>query len=241
MPKEEIVQNAFETEVVEFGESGGRMDHYASAFGGIIHVNFGSGQPSKPKPLPIMFDGLVIGDSLVKKPEKPDTVGDIRMINSTVREGYHILAEKIDDFHQSKTPLDTVLNYIDELPKHCRTMVETSIRNRDLTQKALSLFTKGNITPKFMGEMLDQHHIFLRDGLKRSTEWERWWWYHARLCSRERDRNYESNRRCWWKGLQYLNWKGCKDREIINSQLLVHRKVHRHILLFVRVLSRIRN
>ncbi|MHA1442422.1 MAG: GHMP family kinase ATP-binding protein [Candidatus Heimdallarchaeota archaeon] len=166
MPKEEIVQNAFETEVVEFGESGGRMDHYASAFGGIIHVNFGSGQPSKPKPLPIVFDGLVIGDSLEKK---PDTVGDIRMINSTVREGYHILAEKIDDFHQSKTPLDTVLNYIDELPKHCRTMVETSIRNRDLTQKALSLFTEGNITPKFMGEMLDQHHIFLRDGLKRST------------------------------------------------------------------------
>ncbi|MHA1367302.1 MAG: hypothetical protein ACTSP5_12950, partial [Candidatus Heimdallarchaeota archaeon] len=90
-------------------------------------------------------------------------------INSTVREGYHILAEKIGDFHQSKTPLDIVLNSIDELPKHCRTMVETSIRNRDLTQKALSLFTKGTIKPKLMGEMLDQHHFLLRDGFKRST------------------------------------------------------------------------
>ena len=167
MTKEEIVQNAFETEVVEFGESGGSMDHYASTFGGIIHVNFGPGQLTKAKSLPITFDGLIIGDSLEKK---PDTVGDIRMINSTVREGYDILAKKIKHFNQSKTPLNQILNYIDELPQHCRLMVETSIRNRDLAQKALSIFKEGSIKPDLMGEMLDQHHLFLRDGLKRSTD-----------------------------------------------------------------------
>ncbi|MHA1124078.1 MAG: mevalonate kinase family protein [Candidatus Heimdallarchaeota archaeon] len=166
MTTEDVVQNAFETEVVEFGESGGSMDHYASAFGGIIHVNFGPSQITKPKLLPITFDGLIIGDSLEKK---PDTVGDIRMINSTVRSGYEHLTKMIPGFNQSKTPLEMVLSYIDELPKECRSMVETSIRNRDLTQKALSFFEKGRISHDLMGEMLDQHHLFLRDGLNRST------------------------------------------------------------------------
>ncbi|MHA1156830.1 MAG: GHMP family kinase ATP-binding protein, partial [Candidatus Heimdallarchaeota archaeon] len=67
---EETVRYAFNGEVVEFGESGGMMDHYSSAFGGIIHVDFG--QEIKLTKVPTTLSGLIIGDSLQKK---EDTVG----------------------------------------------------------------------------------------------------------------------------------------------------------------------
>jgi len=165
LEKREIAECAFEAEVLEFGESGGMMDHLASIFGGIIHVDFGDDiiiTPLTPK-----LDGFVIGDSLEKK---EDTVGDLRMIRNNVELGYNLLKDRISNFSNRKTSLQEVLKYSSHLPDICKQMTETTIRNRDLTRKALNMFSKEKQDPSIIGKMLDEHHELMRDGLMRSTE-----------------------------------------------------------------------
>ena len=162
---EEIVQYAFKGEVVEFGESGGMMDHYSSAFGGIIHVDFG--EEITLTKIPTKISGLVIGDSLEKK---KDTVGDLRIIRTTVEEGYRQLGNLIDNFSHRTTSLETVSNHIDSISKENQLMTLTTIQNRDLTRKALHILQKGQFTSKQIGQMIEEEHSLIRDGFKRSTQ-----------------------------------------------------------------------
>ena len=165
LDKREIANYAFEAEVLEFGESGGMMDHIASIFGGIIHVDFGD--QIEITPLPSNITGFVIGDSLEKK---KDTVGDLRMIRNNVEKGYNILKKKITDFSHRKTSIQTVLEHSNSLSDICKQMTETTICNRDLTRKALKILSNENPNPETIGKMLDEHHELMRDGLMRSTE-----------------------------------------------------------------------
>ncbi len=165
LDKREIAECAFEAEVLEFGESGGMMDHLASVFGGIIHVDFG--ERIEITPLPSDLSGFVIGDSLEKK---QDTVGDLRMIRNNVEQGYNLLKDKIIDFSHRKTSIQEIVKHSNDLPDICKQMTETTIRNRDLTRKALKILSKGKPNPDIIGKMLDDHHELMRDGLMRSTE-----------------------------------------------------------------------
>jgi len=164
LSKQELAKLAFEAEVVEFGESGGMMDHLASIFGNIIHVDFG--EKLELTELPAKLSGLIIGDSLEKK---QDTVGDLRFIRNNVEAGYQQLSKYIENFSHRRSSLEEVLQYINKLDEPSRSMTLTSIQNRDLTRKALSLLHKKNPDENTIGELLNQHHLLLRDGLKRST------------------------------------------------------------------------
>ncbi|MCE7746716.1 MAG: hypothetical protein GPJ52_16435 [Candidatus Heimdallarchaeota archaeon] len=165
LDKREIANYAFEAEVLEFGESGGMMDHMASIYGGIIHVDFG--EQIEITPLPSNIAGFVIGDSLEKK---VDTVGDLRMIRNNVEKGYNTLKTKISNFSHRETSIQTVLDHSNSLPDICKQMTETTIRNRDLTRKALKILSNENPNPEIIGKMLDELHELMRDGLMRSTE-----------------------------------------------------------------------
>jgi galactokinase len=48
-------------------------------------------------------------------------------------------------------------------------MTLTTIRNRDLTARALRVLSSGKPDPGLIGSTLDEHHALLRDGLHRST------------------------------------------------------------------------
>ncbi len=162
---EETAQAAYEAEVLEFGESGGMMDHFASAFGGLIHLDCGNNNAVTK--LPAMIQGIVIGDSREKK---ADTVGDLRAIRSAAEEGYHLLAQKIRGFDNRKTSIEKVLREVDSLPESCGKVATTTILNRDLTRRALRLLSCSRPDPMTLGELIDEHHRLLRDGLNRSTD-----------------------------------------------------------------------
>ncbi|MBN1329668.1 MAG: hypothetical protein JXA54_09360 [Candidatus Heimdallarchaeota archaeon] len=165
LTKYEIAQYAFEAEVVEFGESGGMMDHLSSTFGGIIHVDFG--KELKLTQLSTNLSGLVIGDSLEKK---KDTVGDLKMIRTNVENGYSSLKSLMNGFNHRETSLEEILEFIDKIPEPGRLMTLTTIKNRDLTRRALkNLMSNANDPTKF-GEMINEIHILMRDGLNRSTD-----------------------------------------------------------------------
>ncbi|MHA2118277.1 MAG: GHMP family kinase ATP-binding protein [Candidatus Thorarchaeota archaeon] len=164
LPPQEVAQLAYEAEVREFGESGGVMDHFSSAFGGIIHVDLGAHY--KTTRLPAKVEGLVIGDSLEKK---EDTVADLKRIRSSIEKEYQTLSEIIPDFNQRTTPTLAVSKVSPEVLTEARNMAETTLHNRDLTRLAFELLMKENPNPNEVGRLLDQHHDLLRLGLKRST------------------------------------------------------------------------
>ena len=154
---------AYDAEVTEFGESGGTMDHYASVFGGVIHVDMESGTAIR---LPARLASIVIGDSCEKK---KDTVGDLCFIRTTVEREYEIISHGISSFNRRTTPVESVYEQRPQAPSRERRMAEATLQNRDLTYRALRLLKNTNPEPCEIGKMLTEHHEILRDGLNRST------------------------------------------------------------------------
>ena len=114
---QEVAVRAFEAEVVEFGESGGMQDHYASAHGGIIHLDLGADYETTR--LPAVIEGLVIGDSLEKK---EDTVADLRRIRTAIENEYRSISEVIPDFNQRTTSTTRVAEITEREPTEERKM-----------------------------------------------------------------------------------------------------------------------
>jgi galactokinase len=164
LSRDKLIQFAFQSEVREFNESGGMMDHIASCYGGIVHVAFD--RPVDPTPLDISLNGLIIGNSLT---QKTDTVGDLKKIRSVAEEGYNYLQQRIEGFHQNKTPLSVVEKHLAGLSEQCQRMTLATIKNRNLTKHALIELQKERIDPSLIGKMFNDQHRLLRDDLNRST------------------------------------------------------------------------
>jgi galactokinase len=163
LSKEKVALAAYDAEVVEFGESGGTMDHFTSAVGGIIHIDMES---KKVTELPAELDSFVIGDS---GEQKKDTVGDLRYIRTTVENEYAAIKKKISTFDHRKTPANMVYELTQRKPSKERQMAEATLRNRDLTYQAVTVLRDIKPDAYVFGEMLDEHHEILRDDLDRST------------------------------------------------------------------------
>ncbi|MFX1481963.1 MAG: galactokinase family protein [Promethearchaeota archaeon] len=163
MTKEDVALTAYEAEVEEFGESGGTMDHFASAIGGVIHVDM---ETRKATRLPAELNSIIIGDSGEKK---KDTVGDLRYIRTTVENEYNALRQRIPSFSRRTTPANTVYELTQRRPSKERMMAEATLRNRDLTKRALKVLSESSPDPDTLGEMIREHHEILRDDLNRST------------------------------------------------------------------------
>jgi galactokinase len=163
MNAEQVAIAAYEAEVAEFGESGGKMDHFASAVGGVIHVKMDDNSVSR---LPAKLDSIIIGDSGEKK---KDTVGDLRYIRTTVEQEYKTISQQITDFDRRTTSLNRVYELSRDRPSKERSMAEATLRNRDLTYRAVRLLQDKRPNSHDMGDMLREHHEILRDALDRST------------------------------------------------------------------------
>ena len=163
LSKDAVALTAYDAEVAEFGESGGTMDHFASVFGGIIHIDMESKEVNE---LPAELDSIVIGDS---GEQKKDTVGDLRYIRTTVENEYKLIKKKIISFNHRKTPANMVYELTQRKPSKERQMAEATLRNRDLTNQAVEVLREIKPDPHVLGEMLEEHHEILRDDLNRST------------------------------------------------------------------------
>jgi len=161
----QLVEMAYQAEVVEFDESGGLMDHSASVYGGLVHIEPVS--PLRVTRLPAIVDGLVIGDCGIKK---QDTVGDLRRIRRSVERGYAALTEALGEFEPRSTPLHDVLSVADTIPERYRRITITTLRNRDLTARAVAYLRLPHPSPETLGTMIDEHHRLLRDGFGTSIE-----------------------------------------------------------------------
>ena len=157
--REDIARYAHAAEVLEFHEGGGMMDHYASAVGGLLHID--CAEPITVTSLPARLEGFVLGDSRVPK----DTVKTLKDSRDAVRAGIAILADKIPGFCFKTTPTEDAAQYFDLMPPDVRRRVSANFVNRDLCIEARSMLGHPSFDEVRLGAMIYEHQVQLRDGV----------------------------------------------------------------------------
>lgn len=161
-PKD-IAEYAYLAEVEEFGESGGRMDQYTSAIGGIVHINFH--RQVNATRLPILVKEFVLGDSLQPK----DTLKTLKRIRTGQENGLHELRKhlKFSDFIQVKYP--EAEPFFSKISPENRPYLRAVLKNRQITGEARAAFLETPFDLPRITELMNRHHEVLRDELKIST------------------------------------------------------------------------
>ncbi len=160
---EEIARLAHQSEVVEFNEPGGMMDHYATAFGGVIYIRF---YPQiEVEQLRPQLGNFVLGDSGQPK--------DTKRILARVKEGVlrlmKGLSRKDARFSLQTTQLEELYRFASMLSLEEKALLKATLYNRDLTMQGVRLLTQTDVDHRRLGELLCEQQRLLRDGLQIST------------------------------------------------------------------------
>jgi galactokinase len=153
---ETLARLGHKAEVVEFGEPGGMMDHFAASFGGTIFVD--TRPPFKAERLPVQLDGFVLGDTL----ERKETLEVLRQAKEQALEAFKQIQSNHPDFDIHTTPTEIALAYANELPEPLKSKATAHIHDRDLCREAREMLSRGEVKPERLGEMLTEHHRWLR-------------------------------------------------------------------------------
>lgn len=155
---------AWQAEVEEFGEPGGMMDHYASAYGGLSHMDFSDG--TKAMPLDVTLPGVFI---LIDSLQQKDTIGVLSRGKYPTLEALELLKpygiSSIRDFYKDPA----AIRFLDKLNLTHRQKVEANIENYRILREALDLLRSPAIDDEKIGALLNEHQVQLRDGIGAST------------------------------------------------------------------------
>ena len=160
---ERLAQYAHEAEVIEFNEPGGMMDHYSTAVGGVIYLDFNP-KISLEK-INSQLGAFVLGNSLEPK--------DTKYILGKVKEQVINITDKLNCNEPSFSLIDISENelqkYEKNLTSHQFDLLKATIKNRDITKEAKRVLLKFPVDHKKIGKLLNEHQNVLRDSLKIST------------------------------------------------------------------------
>ncbi|MGD9347958.1 MAG: galactokinase family protein [Candidatus Aminicenantes bacterium] len=156
---EAIAELAFQAEVAEFKEPGGKMDHYASALGGIVDIHFEDRLKVTKFKNPLKK--FVLADSLIRK----NTTGTLGFIKSHVLRGISEIRSEIKNFSLRNAIGDKEKDKIEGLPKNERRLLKGTLLTRDITAEGESLFRSESFDHKRFGRLLTSQHEVLRDYL----------------------------------------------------------------------------
>jgi galactokinase len=158
---EDLARWGYETEVLEFKDPGGMMDHYCAALGGVLCID--TIPPFAAENVAVKLSGIVLGHSL----EPKATLETIRSTRQDVAEGITALRNLMPHFGLASTPLEEVDTVLSSLPSNPARRLRANLINRDLTIQAYYALSNGNMLE--FGALLSAHHAQLRDGLGLST------------------------------------------------------------------------
>lgn len=159
----DIAELAFLAEVSEFNEPGGKMDHFTSAFGGIMFISFSEDFYYQQMKNPL--SEFVIADSCQRK----DTTGMLAYIKSNVLKGVSQLQQHIPGFNLSSFLSHEIEKKIDLLDADLKRFLLGTLKTRDLTIQGKKLLEAEPFSDEKFGELLSAQHQILRDYLKIST------------------------------------------------------------------------
>jgi galactokinase len=172
---EAVAHLAYRSEVIEFDGSGGMMDQFTAAVGGLVRID--PGQEATIRRLPARLGAFVLGNSL----EPKDTQAILSRVRAAAHRGAEWLRDHAGAFDWSTTPLDLALRALDG--DHSNgpraddrrptlddlTVTAGALRNRDLLEEGHALLSQREVDRARLGALLTAHHGVLRDSLGIST------------------------------------------------------------------------
>ena len=153
---------AYETEVIEQGSSGGKMDQYTISHGKTIFLDT-SNDKIKIFSKPINY--LIIGVS----GESKDTLGMLSSLKIKTWEAINKVKSKVLDFDPKNIDLKKINMYLKILDEKLQPYLEAAIINYKITQKAKKEFLKNKIENQIIGKLMSEHHKLLKNNLKITT------------------------------------------------------------------------
>jgi galactokinase len=160
---DELARIAHEAEVVEFGEPGGMMDHFSTAFGGVIAIDF---HPEiTVHPLHPQLGPFVLGDS----GEPKDTRGILARVKNRVLAAAGRLLQAHPDFSLQTVSPGDLDQYSGEVSRDENELLIGTLRNRELTREARLLLGESKTDHRALGRLLNEHQTILREVLQIST------------------------------------------------------------------------
>ncbi|MBN2246588.1 MAG: hypothetical protein JW755_12160 [Candidatus Aminicenantes bacterium] len=160
---EDIAELGFLSEVAEFKEPGGKMDHYASSLGGVVNVysgeNFSVRQFDQP------LKEFVLADSLIRK----NTTGTLSHIKNNVLAGINKVKRRLKDFNLSSPMGFEEKHEIEKLPEVEKRLLKGTLKTRDITAEGEKLFMSNSFDHHHFGDLLSRQQEVMRDYLKIST------------------------------------------------------------------------
>jgi len=160
---EQIAKFAYQSEVLEFSEPGGMMDHYSSAIGGIIFLDFFPRMNFEK--LSANLRSFVLGDS----GEPKNTKYVLAQVKNQVINIANLLVDKYPGFSLQTATVEKIKKYSSDLTDKQLELLEGTIRNHQITRKAKNILKKEPLDHRKIGKLLNEHQRILRDILRIST------------------------------------------------------------------------
>ncbi|MBN1195816.1 MAG: GHMP kinase [Candidatus Aminicenantes bacterium] len=158
-----VAELAYSAEVAEFNESGGRMDHYASACGGVIYLE------SEPRvnceSLPASLKDFVLGDSR----EPKDTLKTLARLNHGQNEGLRQLMCAADICDRRELTLDHANVFLKVVEREWRDYAQAAIENHWITREARKALLSVHPEKGLLAGLMNRLQQLLRDKLRVST------------------------------------------------------------------------
>ncbi len=159
----QLAELAYAAEVLEFGEPGGMMDHYATAVGNVIYLE---SQPvihlQKLRPA---LGAFVLGDS----GEPKDTVGILGRTKYSLLGILSRLNTVNPGFSLHHSGVTQAAEFKDILTKTEYQLLKGQLINRDILREALTVLQSEVMDHIRLGQLLTDHQAILRDALHIST------------------------------------------------------------------------
>lgn len=158
-----IAELAYMTEVEEFNESGGRMDQYTSAVGGILYLDFY--KTMTVTPLPMAIKEFVLGDSLQAK----DTQKTLKRVRTAQEEAFRQLAKYLEFKDRFFISYEQTRSFIGKIPAELQPFLEAALINHQITDQAKEELLKETPDDLRIAGLMNRHQELLRDNLGVST------------------------------------------------------------------------
>ncbi|MGV3559949.1 GHMP family kinase ATP-binding protein [Larkinella arboricola] len=158
-----LAELAHRAEVLEFGEPGGMMDHYATAVGGVIYlestpkIHLESFQPQ--------LGTFVLGDSLQPK----DTIGVLKHVKFGMLGAMEKIRQYDPTFALPACPQEKADEYRHLLTADEFILLKGNLSDRDVLREALTMFQTKTVDHQRLGALLNIHQSSLRDAKRVST------------------------------------------------------------------------
>ena len=153
--KSEIAQRAYLAEVVNLGESGGMMDHYASVIGDVLYLE--CREPYYHEKLNVELDGLIIGDTLEMK---KNTVEALARRKQEIQLGISEMKIFDSDFNLSDYPIEEVIQFYQKKKSSNLQRLIGVLGIRDTVREGYELLKSGRKFTEKLAALLDKHHHY---------------------------------------------------------------------------------